>query len=408
MRGRDLGARSPGPVRCPRVWRSRASSSRTKRSNTAVRCSAGMPGPSSSTSSTTRPSSPRSARRISDCGVARRVVGQVAHQPLEPVAVARAPAPPRRRRCRSAGRSSLAAARLLEHEVVEVHGPACELQRPFVHPRQQQQVLDDPLEPHVLLEHDLGELVASSSDRDGQARPPRAGGSRRPGIAARARRPRRTGARARCLSRDARACGSSWTPAARSRPLPGGSGTRRWSSSTGDRFDLRADRVDGRERRGRHDTTSRSPRRREGAGSRRPEDRDRLRVVVDTVSRLRPTTTVTRSVRLVASSRDRQERAVLERHRFDDLGSRRAASTHERRAGRPSWRSTSRRSRRHPGPARTPRPDPRRRSAPRSPTDESCIGDRAPRGCQRAGPHVVAQRPLAATSPSRSHATTRA
>ena len=89
----------------------------------------------------------------------RGVVGQVADQPLEPSAVA--DHPPRRDAGavdpKAGGRSESCG--LLEHEVVEVHGEPAELQRPFVHPRQQQQILDDPLESYVLLQNGLRKLV---------------------------------------------------------------------------------------------------------------------------------------------------------------------------------------------------------------------------------------------------------
>jgi hypothetical protein len=88
------------------------------------------------------------------------VLEEVAHQPLELRTVAPDPAARDVRRVDAhVRRRAVQPRRLRQNEVVEVDGLRSTAQRPFVGPRQEQEVLDETLEPQVLLEHDLGQLV---------------------------------------------------------------------------------------------------------------------------------------------------------------------------------------------------------------------------------------------------------
>jgi hypothetical protein len=89
------------------------------------------------------------------------VVGEVADQPSELLAVA--PYPPRRYGAHvdlQLGRASESCG-LLEHEVVEVDRLDWKLQRALVDPREEQEILDEALEPHVFVQHDLRQILGA-------------------------------------------------------------------------------------------------------------------------------------------------------------------------------------------------------------------------------------------------------
>src|SRR6476619_6863689 len=145
----------PRPL--PPSSRERASSRRTKRCSTRSRSDSGMPGPSSSTVSTT-PRPGRPARYRCDLPRAwrrsRRGCGTRAamrrHRP--------APWPRLLPTCPPLGRGRAKPTRLLEGQVVEVDRLTRE-RHVFVGPGEHQQVLDKALNPLLFGQHHIGELL---------------------------------------------------------------------------------------------------------------------------------------------------------------------------------------------------------------------------------------------------------
>ena len=182
------------------------------------RRAAGMPGPSSSTS--TRTSSPaRSRPRRARPTSAWRAALATRWSTARPTAVRRPTTgstsstdgdldrhPPRRARRRRDATSAI------ENGVAR--------ERPLVAAGQQQEVVDEALQPVELAEqHVAGRVPVVGRSRAG--RPPARRASRRPACAARARRRRRAGGSSSTPSRAGRASRSSSTPARRSRrPTP--------------------------------------------------------------------------------------------------------------------------------------------------------------------------------------------
>ena len=164
--------------------------------------------------------------------VPRRVVEQVAHRPHELVGLASSCAPDTAlvsTRCEVRLRSRRASG---EDDLVEVDRLAMGgVERRRVRGREGEQVFDEPLQPHRVVEHvALGRLPARPAP-GARGRPRAAPGCRSAGSGARGWRRRRNGAAARWRPRAGRAWRSSCAPVGRSRLRSPGSGTRRWRSS---------------------------------------------------------------------------------------------------------------------------------------------------------------------------------
>src|SRR6476469_1419784 len=154
----------PRPL--PPSSRERASSRRTKRCSTRSRSDSGMPGPSSSTVSTTPPPGrparyrcdlPRAWRRSRPgCGT-RAAMRR--HRP--------APWPRLLPTCPPLGRGRAKPTRLLEGQVVEVDRLTRE-RHAFVGPGEHQQVLDKALNPLLFGQHHIGELGGGHPVRMGE------------------------------------------------------------------------------------------------------------------------------------------------------------------------------------------------------------------------------------------------
>ena len=90
------------------------------------------------------------------------------------------------RQCRRVAQT----ARFGEHEIVEVDGAGRQAQHVLVGPGQEQQIVDEMLDPQVIGEHVLGELARRHAPGMCAARPRRTAVSTRPVSAVRGRRPR--------------------------------------------------------------------------------------------------------------------------------------------------------------------------------------------------------------------------
>ena len=198
------------PRPSPPASRARPSSRRVNRSNTSSRSSAGMPGPSSSTvSSTTCSSVVTQSDRDRRARVARRVVEEVADDALQLVAPT----------VHTAGGHAAGVdgdASLLhgvvEHQLVEVDlGQRVDGCRTLglVEAREVEQLADRVLHAHVLGQRTLARPRASRRGRGCAARPRGWCGSTPAGCAARATRRRRTAVAAAPRSRAGRASRSS-------------------------------------------------------------------------------------------------------------------------------------------------------------------------------------------------------
>ena len=170
----------------------------------------------------------RDRRRRVPC----RVVEQVAHRPHELIGVGLELRARHRARVDPVRGAAAQSARLGEDDLVEVDRVAMGgVERRRVGGREGEEVVDEPLQPHGVVEDvALGRLPVRPAP-GARGRPRAARGCRSAGCAARGWRRRRNGAADRWRPRAVRASRSWCAPVGRSRPRCAGSGTRRWRSS---------------------------------------------------------------------------------------------------------------------------------------------------------------------------------